>query len=169
MRKLFELDLKDYKDTDKIINRIASKAIFYEKPFLYMITSNKYHDLKFVGGGQETGETLIETLKREVLEEAGLTITDKIKPFGYCIEKRKSIFDSNEVFMMTSYYYVCEIKNKSEYRNFDQYEKDYEYELIKIDIDDAIDQCEKLIKMNTKDFNWIYRELKILKLIKDEL
>ncbi len=169
MRKLFELDLKDYKDSDKITNRIASKAIFYEKPFLYMITSDKYHDLKFIGGGQEPNETLIETLKREVLEEAGLTITDKIEPFGYCIEKRKSIFDSNEVFMMTSYYYLCEIKHKSEHRDFDQYEKEYGYKLIKIDIDEAIDQCEKLIKTNTKNYNWIYRELKMLKMIKDEL
>ncbi|MFA6801217.1 MAG: NUDIX domain-containing protein [Acholeplasmataceae bacterium] len=168
MKKLLDLDIKDYQKQDHIIKRIAVRAIIYEKPFLYMIQSKKYQEYKFPGGGQNTGETLIETLKREVLEEAGIILDDDVVAYGYVDEKRKAMIEKDSIFHMTSYYYICKIKTLTDYRHLDAYEKIYGYELKKIHIDDAIKQNQKLILIDNTQFSWVFRELEILKMIKNE-
>ncbi len=169
MRKLFELDKKNYTNNDQMINRIAVRAIIYEKPFLYMVQSKKFQEYKFPGGGQNPGESLIDTLKRETLEESGIKIQDNMTLYGYVIEKRKSFHEKDTVFHMTSYYYLCQLKEQSTYRHLDPYEIEFGYDIHKVHIDDAIKQNEQLILKDISQYSWVTRELQVLKMIKDEL
>ncbi len=169
MRKLLELDLNNYQGVEKEFIRTAVRGIMIEKPFLYMIRSDKYLEYKFPGGGMEEGESKIDTLKREVLEESGIIISDDIKPYGYVNERRKSTHEKNTIFVMNSYYYLCGIKTFTGTQNLDAYEIEHGYKLEKVHIDCAIKNNQELISGNTENMPWVYRELEVLKLIKDEL
>ncbi|BCR35590.1 NUDIX hydrolase [Mariniplasma anaerobium] len=169
MKLIHCFDLKDYDLDDKIYHRVACRAIILQYPYLYMIQSDLYHDLKFPGGGQKPDETDIQTLMRETLEETGLTIIkNTIKPFGMTIEKRKSKTIDHEIFYMESKYFTCKVSKHITSQNLDDYEKAYGYKLIKIHIDDAIKQNQSLIHKDLPQIPWLKRELKVLTYIKDE-
>lgn len=169
MKKRFEYDAKNYCISDEIIKRIAVRAIIYDKPYIYLIQSEKYQEYKCPGGGAHQQESHLETLKRETLEETGIKIKDEILPFGYVTEKRKSIFEEHKIFEMHSYYYQCDIDSMHHGQNLDPYEASYGYHLKKVKIDEAIKQNEYLLKSVQKNTPWVRRELNILKLIKEEL
>ena len=50
-----------------------------------LLNKQKKNEFKLIGGGVDDGETLIDALKREVLEEAGCEITD-ISEIGFVEE-----------------------------------------------------------------------------------
>lgn len=169
MKLIHCFDLKNYDIDDNIFSRVACRAIISEYPYLYMIQSDLYKDIKFPGGGQKSKETDIETLSRETLEETGLTIIkDSIKPYGMTVEKRKSKTSDHEIFYMESRYYTCKVSKHISDQNLDDYEKVYGYKLIKIHIDDAIKQNQSLIHKDLTYIPWLKRELKVLTYIKDE-
>lgn len=62
---LDELNLKSY---EKIIERIAIRAIILDNDQILLMHSNR-GDFKFPGGGLEKNESNEECLKREVREE----------------------------------------------------------------------------------------------------
>ncbi len=74
MRVLFEIDTKDYKIGGTTTFRPSVRGIILLSGKIAMIYSQKYRYYKFPGGGVEEGETHIQTLTREVREEAGLFV-----------------------------------------------------------------------------------------------
>ena len=60
-----------------------------------VIKSEKYGYMQLPGGGIENGESIIDGLKREVREEAGVLIKD-IKPMGYVLERREDTQNTHE-------------------------------------------------------------------------
>jgi len=135
-----------------------------------MIQSLLYKDIKFPGGGKEKHESDIETLYREVLEVTGLTIIkDSVKPYRIIVEKRKSTFNDHELFYMESKYYTCEVEDHSEDQSLSDYEISYDYKVIYISLEDAINQNQSLLYKGTKDIPWVKRELTMLKHLKDEM
>ncbi len=169
MRKLIDLDSHNYKKEDYVYSRTAVRAIIYDNSFLYMIKSKKYGEYKFPGGGMETSESQVDTLKREVLEESGIIICDDIKPYGYVVEKRKSYLEEDAIFYMISYYYLCSVKEFTDTQNLDAYEEEYGYELVRVHIDEAIKTNHELAQRNNEKYAWVTREFKVLEMIKDEL
>lgn len=169
MKIIHYFDSKNYDLDDKVFKRIACRAIILEYPYLYMIKSDLYQDVKFPGGGQKLNESDHETLSRETLEETGLTIIkESIVPFGMTIEKRKSTIKDQEIFYMESKYFLCKVLDHIENQNLDDYEKVYGYKLIKIHIEDAIKQNSSLIDKKIPQIPWLKRELKVLSFLKDE-
>lgn len=69
MKKL-TIDLHDYSESSSVFKRVAVRGII-KKDHKYLIIYSKYGDYKFPGGGQKDGESLEETLLREVQEETG--------------------------------------------------------------------------------------------------
>ena len=67
----------------------AGAFVLYNDLFIFMVGPNKEGDLGVVrfGGHRENDETIIECLKRELKEEASITITLANSPMTYCIEE----------------------------------------------------------------------------------
>ena len=74
MRRLFTIDLKDYREDFRVFRRPSARAIIRREGKLRMVYSpvEKYH--KFPGGGIRGNEDRIDTLIREVREETGLML-----------------------------------------------------------------------------------------------
>ena len=84
MRKLFEMDKKDYDGCTHAFVRNSARSIIIRNGKVAMIYSRKYDYYKFPGGGIEKGETPEEAVIRETREEAGLIlIPETIKEYGY--------------------------------------------------------------------------------------
>ena len=71
---LFELDRKNYSETNSRIFREAVRAIIPADGRLALVKSDKYGFYKFPGGGINEGETHVSALLRETKEETGLSL-----------------------------------------------------------------------------------------------
>lgn len=170
MKIIHSLDDNNYLKDDKLFKRTAVRAIIKKDDQYLMIQSLLYKDIKFPGGGQESNESDIDTLYREVLEETGLTIVkESVKPYGMIVEKRKSTFNENELFYMESKYYICEVYDHIEKQSLSDYEITYDYQVIHISLEEAIKQNSSLLYKDIKDIPWVKRELVMLKHLKDEM
>ena len=108
-----------------------------EVAVLYMKNKGVY---KLIGGGLESGETLEETLKREVLEESGFEfeITGEI---GYCEEYR-----TRDEYFQTSYIYETKATKDTKQLNLTDREKKYGAELKWFPIKDILQIMESNYK-----------------------
>lgn len=139
MRRLFEIDLKDYDGCTKVFRRPSARAIIFRdgKIALVYATNEKYY--KFPGGGIHDDEDKKEALIREVKEEAGLSvIPESITEYGSVLRRQKSDKDADTVFEQENYYYRCEVEDKAGLQNLDEYEKDASFMLVYVDIEEAI-------------------------------
>lgn len=167
MRIIEEFDSKNYDTCVGYFHRVAVRAVIIKEGKLALIKSQKYGEFKFPGGGKENGETDIDTLIRETMEETGLTVVPKtIMPYGVAKEKRKSRINPNNIFQMESYYYLCEVLDQVNQTNLDDYEDEYGYQLHFIDIDEAIQTNEIAAVSHQIEAPWINRELAVFKDIK---
>ena len=92
MRELFVMDLKNYDPNGTVGKRPSVRGIIIRDGRIAMMHSCRYDYYKLPGGGIEPGESLEETLVREVQEESGLVVKkDTIEEFGYVkrMEKEK--------------------------------------------------------------------------------
>lgn len=168
MRILEDFDKHDYEELTEVFFREAVRAIIVIDHKLAMIKGKKYEEYKFPGGGIEKGESDLHALIRETKEETGLTIIpESVSPYGMMHEKRRSVFNPNQIFDMYSRYYLCQCEDKIEETNLDDYEMDYGYALEFVSIDEAI-QNNELAKKHQHIATWIERELYVLKRLKEE-
>ena len=170
MRRLFEVDLKDYDGCSKAFRRPSARAIIFngDKIALVYATNEKYY--KFPGGGIRDDEDRKQALIREVKEESGLVvIPESITEYGSVLRRQRSDRDGDTVFEQENYYYLCRTENVAGSQNLDEYEKEAGFKLVYADIDEAI-------KVNGEYKSDVYfnevmigREKRVLELIKDEL
>lgn len=157
--KELTLDLKNYKDGGTIFKRTAVRGII-KRDGKYLFIKSKYGDHKFPGGGQEKGESLKQTLIREVKEETGFDIIKGSIKDGYLVhEKRKG--DKEDILVMDSYYFFCEVGEIQGDTNLDDYEKEYGYKVVWEDIIDvySANMCINDYKL----MPWAGRETAVLK------
>ncbi|MTI70095.1 MAG: NUDIX domain-containing protein [Firmicutes bacterium] len=152
----------------KTISRDAVRGIILKDKQLLMIYSKKNGDYKFPGGGVDGNESHLDTLKREVLEESGATVSKVVKEFGKVIEYDQPLEDEYDVFKMTSFYYICKVNSEFTNQNLDLYEKELGFEPIWVDIDKALNRNISIIN-NSDSPRWVIRENFILKEIKQLL
>ena len=165
MRKLFDIDSKDYNIEGKGLVRPSARSIIINKGKIAMVYSQKYNYYKFPGGGIEECEDRLDALKRETLEEAGLLIiSDSIREFGYVHRIQKALFGGFDYFLQDNYYYICQVEEKGVDQNLDDYEADEKFTLVYIDPRLAI-EANMDINHGPKDRNMIVREAMVLEVL----
>ncbi len=169
MRQLFEIDLKDYKETDKVFRRPSARAIILQGNKIAMVFSKKERYFKFPGGGIHDDEDKKEALIREVREEVGLVvIPETIREYGSVMRRQKSAVDEDTIFEQENYYYFCEVRDEAVSQELDDYESEAEFVLRIVEIDEAIATN---AAYTTDDFFnevMIKREKRVLEMIKQE-
>lgn len=170
MERLFEIDLKDYKETDNIFRRPSARAIIIQGDKIALVYSKKEKYYKFPGGGIHDDEDKKEALIREVREEVGMVvIPESIREFGSVLRRQKSDRTENTIFEQENYYYFCDVENSLVDQELDDYENVAEFVLRIVNIDTAIEAND--IYKSDIFFNevMIKRDLRMLRLIKGKI
>lgn len=153
------IDLKDYVEKGTVFKRKAVRGII-KNCDRYLVIHGKYGDYKFPGGGMKDGESLQDTLIREVQEETGYQVVmDSITDYFLVHEKRKG--NPSDLLIMDSWYYLCDVEKKVYERNLDEYEKEYAYQAMWVTLEgmirenDAVGYCDKI--------PWIVRDTMVMR------
>lgn len=113
MRLLFEMDEKNYDQCTHTVVRNSARSIIIKDGKVAMIRSLEHDVYEFPGGGIEKGETPVEAMIRETMEETGLSvIPESVKEFGYVHRIQKSVKDPTERFVQDNFYYLCEVSDE---------------------------------------------------------
>lgn len=164
MERLLYLDGENYTDDLPEIVRTAVRGIIFVDGKLLLIEDSK-HEVKLPGGGQEEGETDMETLIREVREETGCTvIPETVRPFGYIEEKRRS-FHEDGIWHQFSRLYFCDVTDERSDTEYSENEKKYGMRFRMYTIDEAIAKNRAMLDQ-IGALAWNQREYRTLLLIK---
>lgn len=132
-------------EIDEIVIRVKALIINSKNELLLGYSHNCY---QFPGGHMEDGESLKETLIREIEEETGIKIEDKdYKPFMYISHMNRNYRETGKNRNNKIYYFVVETDEKPNMDNTnytdDEIDGNYELRYIKLDkvIDELIDNA----------------------------
>lgn len=165
MKKLKVMDAKNYDDAIGEIYRVAVRAIVCVNGKLLLIQS-KRGEIKLPGGGQESGETDIDTLIRETLEETGYhVIPSSIREYGEVEEKRRS--SEGMLWHQMNRYYFCDVEEEQDHCNYTEKEKSKGFQQVWYSLEDTLSMMEVVLKKEAKEV-WSQREYVVLKMIQDE-
>ena len=170
MRQLFEIDLKDYKETDTVFRRPSARAILLKENKIALVYSRKEKYYKFPGGGIHDDEDKREALIREVREEVGLVVVpESIREYGSVLRRQKSTVKDGEIFEQENYYYFCEVQDEAVGQELDAYEDEAGFVLRIVDIDEAIATNAAYTSDDFFNEIMIKREKRVLEMIKQEV
>ena len=109
-------------------------------------------------------------LIREVREEVGLVvIPDSIKEFGSVLRRQKSNASPDTIFEQENFYFLCQTEDRLLEQELDDYEKEAEFSLRYVPVDDAIEADRNYHSDDLFDEIMIKREMRVLMLIKEYL
>ncbi len=168
MKRLFEIDLKDYKESDNVFRRPSARAIIRRDDKIALVYSQKEKYYKFPGGGIHDDEDKRQALIREVREEVGMVvIPESIREFGSVLRRQKSDRGEDTIFEQENFYYFCDVEDELVEQELDDYESDAEFVLRIVDLDTAIKAND--IYSSDVFFNevMIKRDLRVLRLLKE--
>ena len=172
MRELFVLDKKNYNPNGSVGKRPSVRGIIVRDGKIAMMHSKKYDYYKLPGGGIEQGETLEDTLIREVREESGLVVKpETIREFGYVrrIEKGRR----EDIFVQDNYYFVCEAESALVEQELDDYEAEEQFTLEFVSVEHAINTNETANHSEKEEIStfrgMLDRENKVLEILKDDI
>jgi 8-oxo-dGTP pyrophosphatase MutT (NUDIX family) len=138
VEKIYNHDNLNPEEIDEKTTRVRAVLINSCKKVL-MCYSNGLQHYEFPGGHLEKNETLEDGLKREILEETGITIDkEKINPFYAIKYYCKNYHDSSKNRLVEIYYYViyCDSLYYDSKKNLDTNEIIQNYECQYINVDD---------------------------------
>lgn len=166
MRLLFEIDTKDYDPNGKAFVRPSVRGIIIQDGKVAMVHSQKFDYYKFPGGGMEDGESLEESLLREVAEESGLqVILPSIREYGLVHRVQKGQKES--MFIQDNYYFLCDVEAKVGSQQLDDYEAEERFTLEYVDPTHAI-RTNREVDHGPKDQIMLEREARVLEMLIQE-
>lgn len=163
MRKLFDIDTGDYNPNGTKFIRPSVRAIIRADGCIAMVHSLKYDYYKFPGGGLEAGETHVQALTRETMEEAGLLVRqDSVQEYGFVHRVQRG--DPEDMFIQDNFYYLCEVEEMVQPQCLDDYEAEERFTLEFVEPRRAI-AANRDSDHGPKDRNMIEREARVLELL----
>lgn len=153
-------------DITEVVKRVKVLVINSNDDILLGYSRNDY---QFPGGHVESGESLLQTVKREMLEETGidLEVTD-VEPFAVTLGYYKDWPSKGKNRKIEIYYYEIKTDEKPNLNktSYTKHEKDGGFELRTI----SLNKLEDELRKNAKEFGdkkGITREmLELLKIYK---
>jgi 8-oxo-dGTP pyrophosphatase MutT (NUDIX family) len=144
---LYNYDLLNKEDINETVIRMKLLLINSNNEILLGYSHKTY---QFPGGHLEDGETLIEGLRREILEETGMELKlDSVEPFMVIRHYNNNYHGTGSNRSSEVYYYT--IKTDEKYNldkvNYDAYEKDGHFELLYL----PLDQIEEILILSIPD------------------
>ncbi len=113
MKRLLTMDLEDYTDDMPVFEKHTVRAVILRDGRMSMQLSG-IGEYKVPGGGVEGGESHAVTLEREVREETGLLIIpESIVPIGEILEIRQDVFNKGVKYVCHSYFYFCDVEERT--------------------------------------------------------
>lgn len=162
MRTILVFDEKNYTDDMPVFERFGVRALI-QRNGLFAMQQGKNGEYKIPGGGMDEGETIVQSLAREVKEETGLVIIpESMKELGEILEVRRDIFDENIKYIAHSLHYSCEVEDEVLETAMTESEKERGFHLAWVNIDTVIETNERL--MTEK---WQFRDVEFLKWYKE--
>ena len=169
MRKLFEMDKRDYSDCKYLFRRDSARSIILRAGKVAMIHSLKYDYYKFPGGGIERTESPEEAMIRETREESGLiVIPESVKEFGYVHRVQRSDRDPQQCFVQENYYYLCKALSEPAAQDLDDYEAQESYQLEFVEPAAAIEKNRGALEHTPYHPMMLEREARILEMLRSE-
>lgn len=163
----YTIGIKQLPENSKVTFREAARAVIFKEANKLLLVHNSNGDYKFPGGGLEKCESFIEALEREVLEETGIYIKDKISLIGTIKEHRCDNKNDNIYFSMQSNYYLCFADIYTNVTRLSESEKALNFTLEEVDIVSAYEHNRALLEQGKLDSPWLEREVLALKYIND--
>ncbi len=140
--------------------RSAVRAIIKKGDHYLFVQSHKFNDVKFPGGGVEKNEDKFDALMREVREETGYLVKPEFIHYGYTDEINKSIYPDTDIFQMRSDYYTCEVYDETTSQELDDYEREYGYEAVWMNIEEALKINQHVSTIH--QLRWVKREIIVM-------
>ena len=170
METLLVMDAGNYDPALPEIRRTAVRGIIFDRGKLLLIRSEA-GEVKFPGGGQEDGESDLETLIRETLEETGYhVLPESVREFGEVEEKRLSIHaDEARIWHQFSRYYFCDVQmDVQEDCQYTGNEQKFGFRQVWYPLEEAI-QINREMMQKEGAHVWNQREFRVLQLLKEYL
>ena len=160
----------ELKDINEFVYRPRAIIINSNNEILLGFCNNTY---QFPGGFLEDNETLIEGLKREILEETGILLNDKEIIKQICtieyLNKNYPRKDNNRLTKFSYYYVVTDKKVNLNNTNFDEWEKKNNFKLKYVFISDFEKVLNETINDNPMN-KMIYKDMMmVFNLLKKEI
>ncbi len=166
--KMIEVEFIENEDklkgrVEKTVRKAAKAVVVKDGKYLFMRTNKG--DYKFAGGGLEAGESYLDALKREVLEETGYRVREIGDALVHVIEKRVDIYDDNAIFTIEQNYYPCELDYSVCFDvDLTDSEKSLDIKVAFVTLEEALEANLKVLADNKPDMNaWVKREVVIMK------
>ena len=161
------IGLEEVPEGEKVIYRKAVRAVIFNAKNQLVMVQVKEHEKddyqnQFPGGGLEAGESHLETLRREALEEAGIIIKEDVELLGVMEERRKSREVADAYFVMKSTYYRCDVEAYTD-QQLEDYEKELGFIPIEIDIKEAYEKNVAILQEQESKNPFTQRDTFVLK------
>ena len=168
MRKLFDMDKRDYDPNGRAFIRPSARCIAIEDGRVAMVHSLKYDYYKFPGGGIEPGEEPMDALLRETAEEAGRRIVPKsVEEYGLVRRAQKSEHPDTEYLLQDNYYFLCRLSPEPIAQRLDDYEAEERFTLEYVTPEQAV-AVNRTHDHGPKDQQMLEREARVLELLRAE-
>lgn len=152
----------ELKDINEFVYRPRAIIINSNNEILLGFCNNTY---QFPGGFLEDNETLIEGLKREILEETGILLNDKEIIKQICtieyLNKNYPRKDNNRLTKFSYYYVVTDKKVNLNNTNYDEWEKKNNFKLKYVFISDFEKVLNETINDNQMN-KMIYKDMMLV-------
>lgn len=150
----------------KTVRRESVRGILVDPDgTLHMVTSSKYGDCCFPGGGIEEGEDHIDALIREVMEETGYAVDPaSVQPFGRVDQFLHNNFFGVDEMHLINYFYLCrgtKVADPTPTEN----EKNEGVAPVSIILEEALAMNRALVDT---DYHWVPRETFVLELLRSD-
>jgi len=107
----FHTEIGEAKDSNReLYGRTSVRGVVIKDNKMLLISTNR-GDYVIPGGGIEEGETAVEAITREVLEETGYEVTQVKEYLGQILFRKSDMYDAAKQYQILSLFYLCEVKD----------------------------------------------------------